>query len=278
MVLVDKVTTTEVLAYKGLHLFHFGESTCCQKVRMVLALKGADWTSHVVDMISHENKTEWFLGVNPRGLVPVLVDDGQVIVESNDIVKWLDEKFPPSSDFDGSEEDSLHLSMRTLTFTFAIPSRLATPPKEKMASYEKYGGGVGGPGQDFKEQIDFWNEYAENKGCPPDKVVKAYDDVHRTLGNIQLPHSFFGGDEPSLADIVWFPTINRLENCGINLGKHHPLLADWLDRCRKLPAVAAEKKYWQKSWLTTFYQTLFLREDLDTAVARMRSSISSEQK
>ena len=32
-------TTTEVLQWEGLHLFHFESSTCSKKVRTVLALK-----------------------------------------------------------------------------------------------------------------------------------------------------------------------------------------------------------------------------------------------
>ncbi len=69
-------TTTEVLHWEGLHLFHFESSTCSKKVRTVLALKELNCTLHHVDLTTHENKTEYFLGVNPRGLVPVLVHDG----------------------------------------------------------------------------------------------------------------------------------------------------------------------------------------------------------
>ena len=35
----------------------------------------------------------WFLGINPRGLVPVLVHDGAVHIESNDIIQYLDKKY-----------------------------------------------------------------------------------------------------------------------------------------------------------------------------------------
>ena len=71
-------TTTEVLQWEGLHLFHFESSTCSKKVRTVLALKELSCTLHHVDLTTHENKTEYFLGINPRGLVPVLVHDGKV--------------------------------------------------------------------------------------------------------------------------------------------------------------------------------------------------------
>ena len=98
----------------------------------MLALKELNCTLHHVDLTTHENKTEYFLGINPRGLVPVLVHDGKVIVESNDIVQYLDDAFGPDSRFPRADsdantptalinEDALHMAMRTLTFSFPHP-------------------------------------------------------------------------------------------------------------------------------------------------------------
>jgi len=39
-----------------------------------------------------ENFTDWYLGINPRGLVPTLVADGEVHIESNDIITLLEEE------------------------------------------------------------------------------------------------------------------------------------------------------------------------------------------
>ena len=61
-----------------------------RRLRIVLNLKGVGWQAHPVDISSDENLGEWFLGINPRGLVPVLVIDGAVHIESNDIVSLLD--------------------------------------------------------------------------------------------------------------------------------------------------------------------------------------------
>jgi glutathione S-transferase len=71
-----------------------------------------------------------FLGINPRGLVPVLVHDGVVHIESNDIIQYLEQKFPtPKLIPAGHEnkiaallrhEDDLHLDLRTLSFRFVF--------------------------------------------------------------------------------------------------------------------------------------------------------------
>jgi glutathione S-transferase len=86
---VGDIRTREVLGWKGVHVLHYSGSSCSQKLRIFLNLKGIDWTSHLVDLHSNENFKPWFLGINPRGLVPVLVHDGAVHIESNDIVQYL---------------------------------------------------------------------------------------------------------------------------------------------------------------------------------------------
>ena len=93
--LVDQdIRTREVLEWKGLHVFHFPFSSCSQKLRIFLNLKEAKWESYLVDLMVNENLTDHFLGINPRGLVPVLVHDGDVYIESNDILTYLESAFP----------------------------------------------------------------------------------------------------------------------------------------------------------------------------------------
>ena len=93
--LVDSdIKTREVLGWKGVHVLHFMGSSCSQKLRVFLNLKGIPWQSHPVDLPNYENMQPWFLGINPRGLVPVLVHDGAVIVESSVICAYLDDVFP----------------------------------------------------------------------------------------------------------------------------------------------------------------------------------------
>ena len=88
----DQIKSKEILDWKGLHLFHFRGSSCSQKLRIYLNLKGISWTPHSINLASGKNYSEWFLGINPKGLVPVLVDDGHVEIESNDILDYLEKK------------------------------------------------------------------------------------------------------------------------------------------------------------------------------------------
>ena len=78
--LVDcDIKTREVFDWKGIHVLHGIMSTCSKKLRIFLNLKGIEWQSHVIDLPNNGNMSPWYLGINPRGLVPpVLVDDGAV--------------------------------------------------------------------------------------------------------------------------------------------------------------------------------------------------------
>ena len=62
------IRTREVLGWKGVHVLHFPLSSCSQKLRIFLNVKGLRWESHIVDLASNANLSEWFLGINPRGL------------------------------------------------------------------------------------------------------------------------------------------------------------------------------------------------------------------
>jgi hypothetical protein len=61
---------------------------------MVLAEKGLGWTSHHVDLDKGEHGRTRIWRINPNGVVPALVHDGAIIIESSDIMEYLDEQFP----------------------------------------------------------------------------------------------------------------------------------------------------------------------------------------
>ena len=49
------IKTPEVLSWKGVHVLHFMGSSCSQKLRVYLNLKGIPWVSHHVDLPANEN-------------------------------------------------------------------------------------------------------------------------------------------------------------------------------------------------------------------------------
>jgi glutathione S-transferase len=74
-----------------LTLFTNGFSPFARKVAMALEYKGLPHES--VDGLTHRNR-ERLLAVNPRAEVPVLVDGDITVVNSSDIVAYLDQRYP----------------------------------------------------------------------------------------------------------------------------------------------------------------------------------------
>src|SRR5689334_14935888 len=148
-------------------------SSCSQKLRIFLNLKGIKWEPHLVDLFTNENFKPWFLGVNPRGLVPVLVHDGAVHIESNDIIEYLEKTFPqPRLIPVGHEnevsallrhEDDLHLDLRTLSFRFVFAPPGPPKPAAMLESYAANGSGTvqGLKDRDKEIQIEFWQRAAK---------------------------------------------------------------------------------------------------------------------
>ncbi len=77
-----------------LTLYDFGNSVCCQKVRITLRAKGLNWDSVKVDLFKAEQYDPKYLQLNPKGIVPTLVHDGKAIIESTLICEYLDDTFP----------------------------------------------------------------------------------------------------------------------------------------------------------------------------------------
>ena len=78
----------------ALTLYDFGNSVCCQKVRITLRAKGLDWEARRVDLFKSEQYDPKYLKMNPKGVVPTLVHDGKPVIESTLICEYIDETFP----------------------------------------------------------------------------------------------------------------------------------------------------------------------------------------
>jgi glutathione S-transferase len=73
-----------------LELYHHGSPVYAAKVRMVLAEKDMAWTGHYIDLLKGEQFAPDYLKLNPKALVPTLVDGGSIIGESTVICEYLD--------------------------------------------------------------------------------------------------------------------------------------------------------------------------------------------
>jgi glutathione S-transferase len=74
-------------------LYHFGPSICSQKVRLTLAAKGVKSENREVNLFIDENLEPVYMRINPRGVVPTLIDDGYTVIDSAAIMRYIDRNF-----------------------------------------------------------------------------------------------------------------------------------------------------------------------------------------
>ena len=80
-----------------LDVYHFTPSPCSRKVRICLAEKCLEWVDRRLDSRAGEHLKPDYLKLNPNGVVPTLIHDGRVIIDSSVICEYLDEVFPEIS-------------------------------------------------------------------------------------------------------------------------------------------------------------------------------------
>ncbi len=248
------IKTREVLGWKGVHVLHFMGSSCSQKLRVFLNLKGIPWQSHPIDLPGNENFQPWFLGINPRGLVPVLVHDGVVHIESNDIIQYLEKTFPtPRLIPAGHEnevaallehEDDLHMDLRTLSFRFVFAP--PGPPKsaEALQSYAANGSGTVQGVEDRKKhnEIAFWQRAAE-EGFPDDRARASAQKFRAEFDALDArlaSQPYLMGADLSVVDIAWLIYENRLALAGYPFERLHPHVHAWAEKLRAMPEFAKE--------------------------------------
>ena len=73
---------------------YFSPGACSFVPHVLLQLSGAAFEPTMVKLHKGEQYGEAYKAINPRGQVPVLVDDGKVITQIVAIILYLDQKFP----------------------------------------------------------------------------------------------------------------------------------------------------------------------------------------
>jgi len=230
-----------------LELYHHGSSVCAAKVRMVLAEKGLGWTGHYLDILKGEQFDPAYMKLNPKAVVPTLVDDGEVIRESTLICEYLDEKWPdpplkPPSPAGKVRmrywtkflDEQLHPMCAVITFTSShrhTINRMGPDGVEEFLSRT--------PDPDWRRRKREWLELGF-AGPEVVKAVRTHDKLLRDMDAALAKGPWLAGDTFSLADIGVLPYVNRLNM--LNMlepwpGKG-PRVLDWFARMRARPSFA----------------------------------------
>jgi glutathione S-transferase len=234
-----------------LELYHNNLSVCAQKVRIVLAEKNVPWTNRPVSLIRGEHLTPEFKKMNPRGVVPVLVHDGNTIIESSVICSYLDEVFPapplsPGNPVERARmrlwcklpDDILHMACATISFAISFGQQLK---KSAGAGFEERLLKMPDPARRERQraliekgiETSFFRDH-----------IKVFDrtiaDMEGELGKTR----WLACETYSLADAEITPYIERMDRLGLaGLWDGRPRVADWFARIKMRPSYQAISDY-----------------------------------
>ncbi len=240
--MIVEPSNKSVTELRGLHLFHADISNCSMRVRMALAEKGLPWTSHHLDLRKKETVTPEYFGIHPKGLVPTLVHDGVVHIESNEIIEYLDETFPdPPLQPQGDDErrqmrewlrtaTEIHVpAVKTLIYTRKI-GKVLHKNEADDAKYRSL--------QRDPELLAFHSRASTGVGLPKEQVDRAEETLLRLFAKADealAQHRWLVGDRFSLADISWVPLHFTL--IGVDFPFHrYPHVSAWADAIRERPS------------------------------------------
>lgn len=296
---VENHTSEIVPKLTGLHLFHYDVAPCAQRVRFVLAEKGVQrgpdirfddvtgancsapagtWASRIVSLIKKDHFTDTYARIQPNLVIPALVHDGELYIESMDIIEYLDgilggDRMVPDTQ-DPRSDDVRHLT--------ELGKKL-----HQSIRYVSYRWGAGRMGKITDDQQDKLERLLEN-GADGENLAEFY----RTFSNDLIPQdvfdehlcalsrgfqeletrlqdgrAFLTGNTVTMADAIWSMKVIRLEEMGYPTGDLFPAVAEWFDRIAARPSHAVIKSHY-RTMRGVFKTRAWIEQKLDTGLPR----------
>lgn len=223
-----------------LTLYHDWDSLMSFKVRACLEEKDLEWQGERVVLRNFDHLQPNYLEINPNGVVPTLVHDDQVIVESSVINEYLDEVFPqaklmPETAKDRARirswvkygDDVIHHSVRPATFNLMIRQGLKNLSPEQMDERIR--------NHPIPARADAFRKLAAGD-IDIEAVNNAIKQMKAIISRMELSLSngpWLAGEEFSLADIATMPFVDRLEHLKFSqLWQGNPKTQDWVYRIK----------------------------------------------
>lgn len=229
-----------------LELYHDWDSLCSYKVRVCLAEKGLDWMERLVALGRFENLQPKYLSLNPNGVVPTLVHDGNVILESSMINEYLDEVFPdlPLKPDDAVararmrvwvkyQDDVVHHAVRPATFQLMLKLRV-----KRMAPGEIDELMANHPMPERAHAYRTWATGEVDYDAVQGSIDK-FNEILDRMGASLAERTWLAGDSFSLADVAMVPFVDRVEHLQLaHVWEGRSAIQDWIRRVKERPSYA----------------------------------------
>ncbi len=187
-------------------------SADCYKIRLMLALLERKFEPVKVNVHpGRQNQGAEFLGLNPRGRIPVLEDDGLVLSDPIAILTYLALRYDGTRKWLPDDAAITGQVMMWLAFSGAELDRISQIRTNAVT-------GAGGD--------------------PPGAMMDAHNSLfiledHLAEGELLGRSWLVGGDHPTIADIAVFPPVVLAPDGEVSLDGF-PAVWRWLDRVKRL--------------------------------------------
>lgn len=222
------------------------------KARLTLEEKQLPWESELLDLQRGDQHQPAYLKLNPNAVVPTLVHDGRVLVESTLIIEYLDEAFPqtplmPAEPYARARarlfmkriDDHLHAATSTVTFAAAFRAHfLKLSPDQLQARLERI------PDPAYRER----QRLSIEQGLDAPHVTPAlrqFDRYFQQMEEALQAGAYLAGGVYSLADAAATPYVNRAGILGMQaLWSRRPRLQAWLEGVMQRPNFVRAVSKW----------------------------------
>jgi glutathione S-transferase len=227
-----------------LELYNAPVSTCSQKVRMALVEKQLVWTDRKILFEQGDHLSGWYLKLNPNGVVPTLVHDGNIIADSSVINEYLDDVFPEQPLRPSKPVALAH--MRTWRqYIDEVPTEAIRYPSFNAHFVRITASMSDSEFEAYVSRLPLRKHFYRRMGrsgfsksevdASLERLRQTVERMEKSLGETK----WLANDMFTLADISVMPTIVRMEDLGLShIWSDLPRVKDWYSRISKRPAFA----------------------------------------
>jgi maleylpyruvate isomerase len=197
-------------------LYNFFRSGTSHRLRIALNLKGLAYEYVPIDLRSEQHLGAEYKALNPQGLVPALVDDGRVLIQSPAIIEWLEERYPSPALLPADEQGRARV--RALAAIVGCDVHPVNNRRILEALRHDFGA----------------DDAAVNRWCAT-WIGAGFDAVEALLGADPHRGAFCFGHTPTLADVYLVPQIESARRFKVDLTRW-PRLLEVDEACSGLDA------------------------------------------
>lgn len=227
---------------KNVVLYNAPQSTCSQRVRYALNAKGIGFEEHKLDLFSGDQLRPEYIAINPNAVVPSLIHDGAIILDSAVILEYLEDMVPDVAPMRPRDPQPVARMRFMMRFIDEVPTPAVRVPSYNLAFLPHFQAMTEAEFQAVCDAKPLRRDFLRRMGrtgFPQEDMDNATarlrQGVERLAGWIEDSGGPWAmGADLTLADIAIMPVIVRMDDIAMgHLWDDRPAVQAWLDRLRE---------------------------------------------